>query len=94
MLIRVGVLLIVLSFLAWLLILAVPFVLSGGAAVATGVGLAIGAEVIFWLGLILAGRDTWRLVKEHGWRGVPAAMWHTLRHGQPPARPASSASAP
>ncbi len=85
--IRVGVLLIALSFLAWLLILAVPFVgLSGGAAVATVAGLAIGAEVIFWLGLVLAGRDTWKLAKQHGWRGVPAALWRTLRFGQAPPR--------
>lgn len=88
MLIRVGVLLVVLSFVCWLLIAVVPFLgLSGGAAVAAVAGLAIGAEVVFWLGLALAGRDTWRLAKEHGWGGVPAALWRTLRAGAPPARP-------
>ncbi len=93
--IRLGVLLIVLSFLGWLLILAVPFLgLNGGAAVATGVGLAIGAEVIFWLGVVLVGRDTWKLAKEHGWRSVPSALWRTLRDGKPPPRPVTAPGAP
>ncbi len=94
--IRLGVLLIVLSFLGWLLILAVPFLgLSGGAAVATGVGLAVGAEVIFWLGVVLIGRDSWTLAKKHGWRAVPGALWHTLRDGKPPPpRSATAAGAP
>lgn len=87
--IRIGVLLIVLSFACWLLIAGVPFAgLGGGVTAAVIVGLAVGAEVIFWLGLVLAGRETWRLAREHGWRGVPAALWLVLRTGKPPTHPA------
>jgi hypothetical protein len=91
MLVRVGVLLIVLSALAWLLIPAIPVLgLDGVQAAAVVGGLVLGAEVAFWLGLVLAGRDTWRAVKEHGWRGVPKALWQMLRDGRPASRPAVS----
>ncbi len=90
MMIRAGVLLIVLSFVCWLLILVVPFLgLSGAAWFAAVAGLAVAAEVFFWLGLVAAGRETWKLAKANGWRGVPAALWQTLRDGRPP-----SAAAP
>jgi hypothetical protein len=49
--------------------------------------LLVGAEVAFWLGLALAGRDTWTLAKQHGWRGVPKALWRVLRDGRLPAAP-------
>jgi hypothetical protein len=87
MLVRAGVLLIALSAVGWLLILAVPALGPGGARSAAVVaGLVVGAEVVFWLGLALAGRDTWALAREHGWRGVPKALWQVLRDGRPPAR--------
>ncbi len=90
--IRTGVLLIVLSFVCWLLVPVVPFLgLNGGTAFAAVAGLLIVAEVVFWLGLVLAGRETWKLAKANGWRGVPAALWQTLRDGRPP-RPAGSPS--
>jgi hypothetical protein len=87
--VRAGVLLITLSALAWLLIPAVPLLgldRVGSATVAGG--LVVGAEIAFWLGLVLAGRDTWKAAKEHGWRGVPKALWRMLRDGQAASRPA------
>lgn len=82
--IRVGVVLLLLSAVCWVLILAVPFTGLGGAASAGAVAaLVIGAEVVFWLGLVLAGRDTWKLARQHGWRGTPGALWRVLREGEP-----------
>jgi hypothetical protein len=84
--VRLGVVLLLLSALCWLLVPAVPFTgLGGGAATAVVGALVVGAEVVFWLGLVLAGRDTWRLAKQHGWRGVPRALWRVLREGKPSA---------
>ena len=85
MMIRAGVLLIVLSVGCWLLVPVVPFLgYSGGTAFVLIAGLLILAEVVFWLGLVLAGRETWKLAKANGWRGVPAALWQTLRDGRRP----------
>jgi hypothetical protein len=83
-LVRLGVVLLLLSVVCWVLILAVPFTGLDGAALASAVGgLVIGAEAVFWLGLVLAGRDTWKLAKRHGWRRVPGALWQVLREGKP-----------
>jgi hypothetical protein len=83
--VRTGVLLLVLSVVCWLLIPVVPLLGLRGAATAVAVGsLVVGAEIVFWLGLVLAGRDTWRLAREHGWRKVPAALWKVLRDGRQP----------
>jgi hypothetical protein len=84
--VRIGVLLLVLSAVCWLVIPAVPLLGLPGAGTAVTVGvLVVGAEVVFWLGLVLAGRDTWKLAKAHGWRKVPAALWRVLREGRQPA---------
>ena len=95
MMIRAGVLLIVLSFVCWLLIVFVPVLgLDGGGTFAAIAGLAVAAEVVFWLGLVLAGRETWKLAKANGWRGVPVALWSDPARratAEPrPLRPASS----
>jgi hypothetical protein len=84
--VRIGVLLLVLSVVCWLLIPLVPLAGLRGVAAASAVGgLVVGAEVVFWLGLVLAGRDTWKLAKEHGWRAAPRALWRVLRDGKAPA---------
>jgi hypothetical protein len=95
MMVRIGVLLIVLSAVCWVLIPFVPaFGLRGMAAAGVAGGLVVGAEVVFWLGLVLAGRDTWRLAKEHGWRGTPKALWRLLRHGKAPAGMSDAGTGP
>jgi len=86
MMVRIGVALIAASFACWALVPFVPVVGLRGAKAAGAIAvLAIAAEVAFWLGLVLAGRDTWRLAKQHGWRGAPRALWQTLREGRVPA---------
>lgn len=71
----------ILSFALWLLIPFVPFIGLPGLAVAgVVVGLLVAAEVVFWVGVLLAGRDTWDLARRHGWRKVPGALWRMLRH--------------
>ena len=76
---RVGIVAIVASFAVWVVIALAPLVgpvvgLSlGEAGGAIGVLLVI-AEVLFWAGLALAGKDTWRTVKVHGWRRAPGEL--------------------
>jgi hypothetical protein len=44
--------------------------------------LSWGFEVLLGVsGLALAGSEFAVAVKEHGWRGAPAAVWRTLRTG-------------
>ncbi len=93
---RVGIVAIVASFVAWIVIALAPLVgplvgmsLGQGAGF-VGVILVI-AEVLFWAGLALAGKDTWRTVKVHGWRRAPGELTKLLVHGRPvqaPERPA------
>jgi hypothetical protein len=75
--------LIVLSCLCWVVIPLLLLFTGLSGAVWAG-GIAVVAEVSFWLGLVLAGRDTWKLARAHGWRGVPKALWHTFRTGRVP----------
>ncbi len=82
---RIGALLIAGSFVFWLLIPFVPVVgLRGGAAGIAIAVLMITREVVFWAGVLLIGRETWVLARRHGWRRVPPALWHLIRHGTPP----------
>lgn len=89
MALRAGVVLIVASFALLLLIPLVPVVGLRGLAAAGAIGgVVVACEVMFWLGVLLAGRDTWKVVRAHGWRRVPGALWQLLRHpdrtGSPP----------
>ena len=70
------------SFLPYLAIAALPAVGVSGTALGAGIGaLFIAAEVVFFLGVVVVGRDTWRAVRRHGWRRTPRALWHLLRWG-------------
>ena len=86
MLLRVGLIAIVLSFVPWLAIGAAPLLgLSLGASAGlVGVSLVV-AEVLFWVGLALAGKDTWKTIKARGWRRAPHELTRLLIHGRPPA---------
>lgn len=82
---RLGVVLMALSVVPWLLLPVVPFLsLSGARAGLVAGGLVIAAELVFWPGLALAGRDAWRAAKARGWRRLPTAMVEMLRTGAPP----------
>ena len=82
-LLRIGVVLMIVSVLPWLTLLVLPFLgLSGGDTAAAVGALLVAAEILFWLGVVLAGRDTWRLARSQGWRRVPGGLWRVLRYGE------------
>ena len=84
MLFRLGILAIIASVLPWLAIALAPLVgrsLSGAAGL---IGAAlITAEILFWSGLALAGKDTWHAVRANGWRRAPRALARLLTRGRP-----------
>lgn len=85
---RIGLIAILVSFLSWLAIAGVPLLgLRAGAIVAVVAALAILAEVLFWAGLALVGKDTWQAIRSHGWR-APGQLIHLLVRG--PSKPARS----
>jgi hypothetical protein len=80
---RVGLIAILLSFVGWLAILGVPFLgLQAGASVAVAAALAILAEILFWAGLALVGKDTWQAIRSHGWRRAPRQLINSLVQGR------------
>jgi hypothetical protein len=85
MMFRIGLVAIVLSILPWLAIAAAPlFGLSLGAALGLVGALLVVAEVLFWIGLALAGRDTWRSVRAHGWQRAPRELARLFVDGRRP----------
>jgi hypothetical protein len=79
---RTGIVLILLSFLPWLVLPAVPWLAKGLSQQATLAGglVALG-EILFWPGLALAGKDAWRAAKSHGWRGALPELLRRFRAG-------------
>jgi hypothetical protein len=66
---KTGIVLIILSFVLWLLIPVIPFLkLSAGLKTAFVSGLFIGGEVFFWFGALLAGKDIVKNVIRKLWR--------------------------
>ncbi|CAM2956004.1 transporter suffix domain-containing protein [Skermania piniformis] len=84
MLLRVGVSLILLSFIPWLTLVVAPL---AGVSLASGAGLVaaavVVAEIMFWSGLALAGKDTWQSVKANGLRRAPRELARILVVGRP-----------
>ena len=67
----IGIALMALSLIFWPLLLVVPFLpLSGGAKVSLAGALVIVAEVMFWLGALLAGPAAARRMKTW-WKRTP-----------------------
>lgn len=59
-----GYLLIILSFVAWACIAALPFFnVSTGSAAAITTALVIGGEVLFYTGVVLIGAEAWNKIK-------------------------------
>jgi hypothetical protein len=84
MLFRVGILAIIASFLPWLAIALAPLMGLSLAGAAGFVGAAlITAEILFWGGLALAGKDTWQAVRANGWRRAPRALARLWTRGRP-----------
>ncbi|MCM3720034.1 transporter suffix domain-containing protein [Fictibacillus phosphorivorans] len=66
---KIGIVMIILSFVLWVFIPIIPF-LTLSAAIKTGIvsGLIIGGEVLFWLGALLAGKDIVKNFIQKFWR--------------------------
>ncbi|MDT7578856.1 MAG: hypothetical protein QOK35_116 [Pseudonocardiales bacterium] len=91
---RVGLVAIALAFVPWVMIAAAPLLgLPLGAIAGLVTGLLVVAEVLFWAGLALAGKDTWQTVKARGWRRAPRELGRLLVHGRPQAPGRESPSA-
>jgi len=78
---KVGILLMLASFIPWLLLPAAAWLASGAAQKATwSGGLLLLAEILFWPGLALAGKDTWDVAKSKGWKGTLPELLARLRN--------------
>jgi hypothetical protein len=93
---RIGLFAIALSFVPWLAIAAAPLLgLSLGESAGLVAGAAVVAEMLFWTGLAMAGRDTWHAIRTRGWRRAPRELFRLLVRGRPaPPRPAVESDPP
>jgi len=74
---RLGLGMVVGSFLPWLLLPALPFLPLSLASRAFGAGaLLVTAEVLFWLGTVLAGQEMARRYRD---QLKPQALWRRIR---------------
>jgi hypothetical protein len=83
MLFRVGLIAIALSVVPWIVVAATPLLgLSLGAVAGLVAGSLVAAEVLFWAGLALVGKDTWQTVKAQGLRRAPRELARMFVHGR------------
>jgi len=81
---RLGILLILLSFVPWLVLPAVPWLAHGAGSRATLIGaLIVLGELLFWPGLALAGKEVWSSAKAHGWRKMIPELLRRLGQNKP-----------
>ncbi len=84
---NLGILLILASFLPWALLpVAAWLAPSASSKGAWSAGLVLLGEALFWPGLILAGKETWRIAKSRGWKGVLPELLRRLREPNAPPR--------
>lgn len=84
MVFRTGLVAIALSFVPWLAVAAAPVLgLSLGESAGLVAGALVVAEVLFWAGLAMAGRETWQTIKARGWRNAPRELGRLLVRGRP-----------
>jgi hypothetical protein len=77
---RLGVLLILLSFLPWLLLpLAAWLATTGVKKAAWTAGLIVLGESLFWPGVLLAGREVWVSAKKRGLKSGVIELFQKLR---------------
>jgi len=77
---RLGVLLILGSFVPWIILPAVPWLAEGTTArLSLSGGLIALGELLFWPGLALSGKEAWNSAKSHGWRRVVPELFRKLR---------------
>lgn len=80
MVFKTGVFLILASFIPWLFLPVAVWLAptSGEKASYSGLLVLIG-EVLFWSGILLAGREVWTSVRALGWRKLLPALLNKLR---------------
>lgn len=80
---RLGMLAIVISFIPWLALAALPFagLDSTGAGVLIAVAVIV-AELLFWTGTAVVGHQVWQVIRRSGWRQAPAALLRMLARGR------------
>jgi hypothetical protein len=77
---QLGIGMIIAGLTAPLMILVAPFLGVMGPQLATfAATMAVCGEILFWAGVALAGRDTWRTIRSHGWRQTPRRMLEVVR---------------
>ena len=74
--IRIGILLMVVAILVGI---GVGVAAALGASLGQRAALAIGAEVIFWGGILLVGHPTYKVARARGLRRVPGELWRMFR---------------
>ena len=80
---RLGIILMLLSFIPWILLPAVPWLANGlGSQARLAGALVLLGELLFWPGLALAGKDAWNAAKSHGWRGTLPELLRRFRAGR------------
>ena len=81
---KVGILMILLSFVPWALLPVAAWLAPGaGAKAAWSGGLILVGELLFWPGLLLAGKESWAITqasaKEFGWKHALGELWKRLK---------------
>lgn len=80
---RLGILLMLLSCIPWIMIPAVPWLADGmDARAQLGAGLFVLAEVLFWVGVPLAGKEVLATIRAQGWRKMLPELLKKLRAGR------------
>lgn len=80
MLLKIGVLLMLASVVPWIALpIAAWLAPTAGSKAAWSAGLFIAAEVLFWGGVLLAGKDVWMTAKQAGWRRMLPELLRKLR---------------
>lgn len=86
MALKIGVILMFASALPWLAMpVAAWLAPTAGAKAAWSTALFVAAEILFWGGVLLAGRDVWTAAKQAGWKRVIPELWRRLRQDNRPA---------
>jgi hypothetical protein len=80
MLLKTGVILMLGSALPWIALPVAAWLAPTAAAKAAwSTGLLIAAEIMFWGGVLLAGKDVWLAAKQAGWKRVIPELVRRLR---------------
>lgn len=80
MALKIGVILMFASALPWLAMpVAAWLAPTAGAKAAWSTALFVAAEILFWGGVLLAGRDVWNAAKQAGWKRVIPELLRKLR---------------